>query len=79
MIYNYLLQNRIRTEVKAVIDENGGKLNMSTLQNLPYLERCIKETLRLYPSVPLISRKLEGDVKLSKYKYIYIYIYIYIF
>ncbi|XP_061938628.1 cytochrome P450 4C1-like [Apis cerana] len=62
------IQNRIRTEVKAVIDENGGKLNMSTLQNLPYLERCIKETLRLYPSVPLISRKLEGDVKLSNYE-----------
>lgn len=63
-----MLQDRVRTEVKVVLKENEGKLNMSTLQDLLYLERCIKESLRLYPSVPRIARKTEKELKLSKYR-----------
>lgn len=61
------IQDRARTEVKEVMDANNGKMTMSALQNLPYLERCIKESLRLFPSVPFISRKPETDLKLSNY------------
>jgi len=39
---------------------------MSALNDMPYLERCLKESLRLYPSVPFISRVLSKDVKLRK-------------
>jgi len=46
---------------------NEGKLNMSALNNMPYLERCLKESLRLYPSVPIISRVLSQDVKMREY------------
>ncbi|RLU27446.1 hypothetical protein DMN91_001250 [Ooceraea biroi] len=61
------VQDRVRKEVTAVMKENGGKLTMTALQNLPYLERCLKETLRLYPSVYSIIRKLEEDVKIRSY------------
>lgn len=45
--------------------KTGGKIEYSDLQELQYLEMCIKESLRLYPSVPFISRKLTKDLKLS--------------
>ncbi|XP_026829903.1 cytochrome P450 4C1 [Ooceraea biroi] len=61
------VQDRVRNEVNDVMDENGGKLTMTALQNLPYLERCLKETMRLYPSVYLITRKLQEDVMLQSY------------
>lgn len=32
---------------------------------MEYLERCIKESLRLYPPVPVISRLLTKDLQLS--------------
>jgi len=59
-----MTQERLRTEVDTVMQENGGKLNMRLLQNLSYLDRCLKEALRLYPSVVSISRKTGNDVKL---------------
>lgn len=34
-----------------------------------YLERVIKETIRLYPSVPGITRKLRHNLNISKYTY----------
>lgn len=46
--------------------ENGGKLDITALNNLHYLERCLKESLRLYPSVPLISRVLSEDIKMRE-------------
>ncbi|GAB1866375.1 Cytochrome P450 4C1 [Camponotus japonicus] len=61
------IQERVRIEINTVMQENGGKLTMSSLQNLLYLDRCLKETLRLYPSVFLISRKAAEDVKLQSY------------
>ncbi|GAB1862848.1 Cytochrome P450 4C1 [Camponotus japonicus] len=61
------IQERVRAEVDTVMQENGGKLNMRSLQNLSYLDRCLKEALRLYPSAVLISRKPRNDVKLQSY------------
>ncbi|KAL0134209.1 hypothetical protein PUN28_001196 [Cardiocondyla obscurior] len=61
------VQELVRNEVSAVIDANGGKLTMAALNDMPYLERCLKESLRLYPSVPLISRVLSEDVKIREY------------
>ncbi|RLU26742.1 hypothetical protein DMN91_000539 [Ooceraea biroi] len=61
------VQDCVRTEVNAVMEKNGGKLTVTALQNLSYLERCLKETMRLYPSVLLITRTLVEDVMLKSY------------
>ncbi|XP_024873026.1 cytochrome P450 4C1-like [Temnothorax curvispinosus] len=61
------IQDRVRSEVDTVIQESGEKFTIKSLQNLPYLDRCIKEALRLYPSVFFISRVAAEDVKLQSY------------
>ncbi|KYN19101.1 Cytochrome P450 4C1 [Trachymyrmex cornetzi] len=61
------IQNRVRDEIRTAMEENGQKFTINILQNLSYLDRCIKEALRLYPSVYFISRITSEDVKLKSY------------
>ncbi|XP_067216469.1 cytochrome P450 4C1-like isoform X2 [Linepithema humile] len=61
------IQDRVRKEVSAVMLENNGKLTMTAINNMPYLERCLKESLRLYPSLPNIMRVASEDLKIQSY------------
>jgi hypothetical protein len=38
---------------------------MRDLNEMKYLERVVKEALRLYPSVPFIGRTLQEDTKIG--------------
>lgn len=47
----------------------GSSDRMPTYQDvmgMNYLKRVLQESLRLHPSVPIISRKFEVDIQLSK-------------
>ncbi|XP_046670750.1 cytochrome P450 4C1-like [Homalodisca vitripennis] len=58
------VQERAREEVKSVLGETDRDPTYQDLLNLRYLEQVIKETLRLYPAVPYIGRKLFQDLTL---------------
>ncbi|KAJ9600115.1 hypothetical protein L9F63_009591, partial [Diploptera punctata] len=62
------VQDRAYEEIENIFKGSDRPTTMKDLSEMKYLERVIKETLRLYPSVPIISRKLNKDVKIGDYE-----------
>ncbi|PZC75222.1 hypothetical protein B5X24_HaOG200082 [Helicoverpa armigera] len=58
------VQERIYEECQSIVGESE-HVTMSHLADMKYLEAVIKETLRLYPSVPFIGREIVEDFKLG--------------
>lgn len=56
-------QHKLYEEIKDVPD----KLNRDDLKKLRYLQACIKESLRLKPPMPVLSRILTNDVVVYNY------------
>ncbi|GMR48117.1 hypothetical protein PMAYCL1PPCAC_18312, partial [Pristionchus mayeri] len=57
------VQRLIHEEIDAVFV--GDEISVDDLGKLKYLECCIKESLRLFPSVPIIMRELGDDQELD--------------
>jgi len=63
------VQQRVHDELDLIFSDDPTRdVTMTDLADMHYLECCIKEALRLYPSVPTFGRKLTEDVQLGKYR-----------
>ncbi|CAG5128994.1 unnamed protein product [Candidula unifasciata] len=67
----YLLSKHesVQTRLVAEIDSLLGKrqADSSDLQQLPLLKACVKETLRLFPPIPINARTTTEDVAIGGY------------
>ncbi|XP_050351593.1 cytochrome P450 4C1-like [Nymphalis io] len=73
-------QDKVVAELNGIFGDDNRLATIDDLNKMRYLECCIKESLRLYPPVPFISRKVPVDTVLSGYKipagtYCHIHIY----
>ncbi|KAL1490373.1 hypothetical protein ABEB36_013082 [Hypothenemus hampei] len=59
------IQSEALNEIRTILGERN-RISHRDLQMMKYLELVIKETLRLYPSVPLFSRMITEDVVYEK-------------
>ena len=63
------VQQKAFDEIRNVIgDDVNQPVTQKILNDLHYLELVIKESLRLYPSVPYFGRKIRENVEISKFK-----------
>ncbi|KAG4074182.1 hypothetical protein HA402_016210 [Bradysia odoriphaga] len=63
------IQQKCFQEIRNVLGDNRSATSCNELNNLRYLDLVIKETLRLYPSVPLIARLLSEELTIGNYTY----------
>eukprot|EP00058_Branchiostoma_floridae_P018720 XP_002604209.1 hypothetical protein BRAFLDRAFT_73452 [Branchiostoma floridae] len=55
-------QDRVREEVDSVLaGKDDEELTWQDISKLKYLAMCVKEAMRLYPPVPIVSRRITRD------------------
>ncbi|XP_049536656.1 cytochrome P450 4d1-like [Anopheles darlingi] len=66
LAYNPHVQQKVFEEVRNIIgDDRSEPITMAKLNEMHYLELVIKETLRLYPSVPMFGRKMMENTEIN--------------
>ncbi|KOB57388.1 Uncharacterized protein OBRU01_24696, partial [Operophtera brumata] len=58
------IQEKVYQELREVFGDTDRPLEKEDLMKLRYLDRVVKESLRLFPPVPFIIRKVLEDTKL---------------
>lgn len=54
---NPVLQKRAQNEVDNVLKQFNGTINYDSINEMPFLDACVRETLRKYPGLPVLLRE----------------------
>ena len=66
LAHNPNWQKRVQKELDDIFGNSDRDITSEDLTNLKELERCIKEGLRLRPTVPYFLRDVDQDFEISK-------------
>ncbi|KAJ2950624.1 hypothetical protein O0L34_g8880 [Tuta absoluta] len=58
------IQDKVIEELDQIFGDSDRPATFQDTLEMKYLERCLMETLRMYPPVPVIARHLNQDVKM---------------
>lgn len=58
-------QEKLYQELRTIFPSSNSVCSAEDLQKMVYADRFIKETLRLFPVVPLVSRCASDDMHLG--------------
>ncbi|RZF39244.1 hypothetical protein LSTR_LSTR010338 [Laodelphax striatellus] len=66
LAYHQNIQQKVQEELDSIFECRENECpTFEDLQKMNYLEMVIKETLRLYPALPLIGRTLDEDLEVN--------------
>ncbi|KAK5638806.1 hypothetical protein RI129_013101 [Pyrocoelia pectoralis] len=82
LVANTKLQDALREEIMTVLNKYKGKITYDAIMEMTFMDKCINETLRKYPPVPVHTRECtktykvpNTDVVLKKGSYVFIPVY----
>ncbi|XP_070497146.1 cytochrome P450 6d3-like [Chironomus tepperi] len=68
MIYELARNDELMARAKADIEEtlkkHDGKITYESIKDMPFIDRCVNETLRKYPALPILNRECTKDYKI---------------
>eukprot|EP01114_Cavostelium_apophysatum_P011578 TRINITY_DN2590_c0_g1_i1.p1 TRINITY_DN2590_c0_g1~~TRINITY_DN2590_c0_g1_i1.p1 ORF type:complete len:469 (+),score=91.10 TRINITY_DN2590_c0_g1_i1:185-1591(+) len=64
---NASVKKKVKQEIVDVLGENPGELTVENIDKLEYLNQVVKETLRFYPIVPILSGKAKKDFEVEDF------------
>lgn len=59
-------QEKVYQELFEIFGDSDRPATFQDTLEMKYLERCILETLRMFPPVPIIARQLQEELKLGE-------------
>lgn len=63
------IQERVIQELDEIFGDSDRPATFQDTLEMKYLERCLMETLRMFPPVPIIARHIKSDLKLASGDY----------
>ena len=70
MIMYFNIQEKCVEELKIIFEDPDNVLTFEDTLKMKFMERCLMETLRMYPPVPCIARAIKEELKLGKLYFI---------
>ncbi len=64
---NKNIQDKLFQELRHVIPSKDSQIDFDIINELPYLDQVLNESLRLLPTVPFATRKTNAEVELEEY------------
>ncbi|VDN54401.1 unnamed protein product [Dracunculus medinensis] len=61
------IQEKVYRELRDIFGETDREITRDDLKKMKYLEQCMKESIRLYPTVVLIGRRITQDIEIGGY------------
>jgi cytochrome P450 len=60
-------QDKIAEEQNVIFGTSKRQATLEDMAKMKYLERVVKEAMRLYPPVPMFSRTLSEDLEIGEF------------
>ncbi|KAL9700236.1 hypothetical protein quinque_003677 [Culex quinquefasciatus] len=64
---NVDIQQKAQQEIDSVISKEEGELTVENMTDMRYVDWCINETYRKYPTVPILFRRCTKDYLVSEH------------
>ncbi|XP_063924599.1 cytochrome P450 4C1-like [Zophobas morio] len=61
------IQEKVYEEISSLLSDDTQSVTLEDVNKMYYLERVVKETLRLLPPVPFIVRKVDTEMQFDSY------------